>query len=160
MDNRQNLMRYAEESAYSSKGHFRTADWIKSSLKLYIGLPIILSILIIIFPDMPIWLSRILSFLSIGSSIMALLSPAVSNQDSAFKNVNDHMSLGNEYLGLYKDIRNISTSNTISDDQIQEVVQRIKLLDEKTNFLHISFAGRIWSKLRINKEMDLDWIKK
>lgn len=153
-------MKYAEESAYSSKGHFRTADWTKSSLKLYIGLPIILSIFIIIFPDMPIWLSRILSFLSIGSSIMALISPAISNQDSALKNVNDHMSLGNEYLALHKDIRNISTSITISDDQIKEVSRRIKLLDDKTNVLQISFAGRIWSKWRIEREMDLDWIKK
>lgn len=159
IDIQQNLMKYAEEAAYSSKGHFKTADWIKTSLVIFICLPIVLSIIIIIFSDMPQWLNRLLSCVSVISSILALISPLVSNQEMALKIINDHMALGNDYLELYKGIRNISAENSITKEQVEQISEKIKILDRRTDKLQISFAGRWWSKLKINKEMDIEWIK-
>ena len=153
-------MKYAEEAAYSSKGHFKTADSFKSSVKVYISLPIILSIIIIIFSGMPQWLGKLLSFISIISSILALTSSLVSNQEQAAKIISNHMTLGNEYLDLFKDIRNISTKEQITNEEVNQISERMKLLDRRTDKLQISFIGRAWSKFRINKEMDLSWIEK
>jgi hypothetical protein len=160
LNNHEILMKYAEEAAYSSKGHFKTADWLKISLTLYICLPIILSIILIIFSDSPLWLNRLLSCLSIVFSILALTSPMVSNQALATKTVSEHMSIGNEYLDIYKNIRNISNESHVLKETIEIFYEQIKSLDKKTNNLRIGFAGRIISKLLINKEMDLNWIYK
>lgn len=160
LNNQEILMKYAEEAAYSSKGHFKTADWLKISLGLYICLPIILSIILIIFSDAPQWLNKLLSCLSIIFSILALTSPMVSNQVLATKTISEHMSIGNEYLDIYKKIRNISNESEVVKETIDNFSEQIKLLDKKTNNLRISFAGRIISRLLITKEMDLNWIYK
>lgn len=160
LDIRQNLMKYAEETAYSSKGHFKSADWVKTSLVVYIVLPIIISIVIITFLNLQGWLSRLLGSISLISSILALASPLVSNQEQALKMINEHMALGNEYLVIHKEIRNLSTHEQITNDQIEYITEKIKLIDIRTDKIQISFMGRLWSKLKINKEMDLGWIEK
>jgi hypothetical protein len=160
LDCRKNLMRYAEEAAYSSKGHFKSADWIKMSLKLYICVPILLSIIIIVFVDMAKRLSSLFSCISLVFSVLALTSPLVNNQEQANKTIKNHMALGNEYLTLYKEMRNISTQNQITNEQVEKIYKKLKLVDNRTDVLQISIMGRFLSKFKINKEMDLDWIQK
>ncbi|MFA6417255.1 MAG: hypothetical protein WCW61_03635 [Patescibacteria group bacterium] len=160
MNNQEILMKYAEEVAYSSKGHYKTASWIKTSLNIYILLPITLSVILIIFPDSPQLLSRLLNCFIFIFSILALTSPLVSNQEQAVKTISSHMTLGNEYLSIYKEIRNISAESQITKEIIDNIYEKVKSLDEKTSNLRISFAGRVISKCLIKKEMDLDWIYK
>ena len=159
LDRRENLMKYAEETAYSSKGHFKTADFAKISLRLYITIPIVLSIILIVYVSMPQWASRFLSCMSIIFSFLALTSPMVSNQDRAHKIIEDHMSLGNAYLELHKEIRNIASGEPVTSEQLDGVAKKISELDRRSKDLRIGFIGRLWSRCRINKEMDLDWIK-
>lgn len=109
---------------------------------------------------MPELLSRVLNCISMIFAILALASPMVNNQDQACKRTDEHMALGNEYLELHKEIRNLATEENISKEQLDSITKRISELDKRSRELHISFAGRLWSKLRIRKEMDLDWIYK
>jgi hypothetical protein len=155
-----NLLRYAEETAYSSKGHFKTADFLKISLRFYISVPIILSIVLIVYGDMPIALSRLFNCLSLIFSFLALTSPMVSNQDQACRKMEEHMSLGNSYLELHKEIRNLATEDSITKEQLNDISKKMVELDSKSKNFQISFIGRIWSKWRIKKEMNLEWIYK
>lgn len=157
---KENLMKYAEETAYSSKGHFKTADFTKLSLRFFIGVPIVLTIILIVYTDIPQWGSRLLNCVGLISSVLALASPLVNNQDRAGKIIDEHMSLGNSYLELHKKIRNISTQETITIDQLNEITTKMTELDNKSRDLHIGAVGRLWSKFRIQKEMDLGWIKR
>jgi hypothetical protein len=158
LDKRQNLMKYAEEVAYSSKGHFKAADWTKMWTQLCIGVPILLSVVLIVYQTMDQALSRFLNCASMIFSILALMSPLVSNQDQACKKTDEHMNLGNAYLDLYTKIRNFSTEDAVTMEHIEEIAKIKRELDAKSNSLRISFIPRWWSKLRINKEMDLGWI--
>ncbi len=159
LDRRKNLMKYAEEAAWSSKGHLKSADWVSVSLKIYVGLPIIVAIILLSWQGMPSWASRLLNCIAFIFSSLALTSPLVNNQDQATKNVEDHMTLGNEYLQVYKDIRDLSTEETITKEAFDQISKRMKELDLKTNKLRIGSIARIWSKYTINGEMDLEWIK-
>jgi|SRR5581483_1958648 len=155
---RENLLKYAEETAYSSKGHFKTADFNKISLRFYIIVPIVLSIFLIIYPGLPQEIIRILNLLNIIFAILALTSPLVSNQDQACKRIDEHMSLGNSYLALHKEIRNLAAEAEITKEQLDEITKKMSELDHQSRSLHISFFGRLWSKFTIHKEMDIEWI--
>lgn len=158
LDKRQNLLKYAEEVAYSSKGHFKTADWTKISTQACIVVPLIFSVILIVYQDMAQAWSRALNAISMIFSMLALMSPLVSNQKQACKKTDEHMVLGNAYLDLYTRIRDISTEDTVTKEHINEIARTKRDLDARTNLLRITLIPRLWSKLRIKKEMDLDWI--
>jgi hypothetical protein len=160
LTSRQNLMKHAEEVAYSSKGHFKSADWTKISLRIFISVPIILSIILIVYSDWPKEINRFLNCVSMIFSFLALASPLVNNQDQACKRVIDHMSLGNKYLDIYKQIRDLSTETTITNAQVAVISRKIRDLDKQTNDLRIPTVARIWSWVVIRYQMDLTWIEK
>lgn len=159
MDKKKNLYQIAEEAAYSSKGHFKTADWIKISLMLYIGVPLVTSVILLIFQlgDMA---TRILSFFGFLFSIIAMTSVAANNRDKTSETIKKHMDLGNKYLDLHKQVRVEATKADIDTSALTSFTQKIAELDRETADLHICFAGRLWSKMCIKKEMDLDWLYK
>jgi hypothetical protein len=72
----------------------------------------------------------------------------------------EHMSLGNSYLELHKEIRNLATEDSITKEQLNDISKKMVELDSKSKNFQISFIGRIWSKWRIKKEMNLEWIYK
>lgn len=158
MTKRENLMKYAEEVAYSSKGHFKAADWTKISTQVYIGLPLIFAVILIVYQDMSQTWSRLLNCISMIFSLLALMSPLVSNQDQACKRTSDHMVLGNQYLDLYSQIRDISTEVTVTKEHIDQISKKKRELDTQTHTLQIPLLARFWSWAVINKEMDLGWI--
>ncbi len=158
LDLRKNLLQYAEETAYSSKGHFKTADYTKISLKLYISIPIILSIVLIVYSDMPEELIRLLNTISMIFAFLAMSSPLVNNQDQAHKRIAEHMCLGNDYLEVHKEIRNLATEEVITKGHLDSIAAKLKILDSRSQNFQIGVVGRAWSKWRINKEMSLDWI--
>ncbi len=158
LNNRQNLMKYAQEAAYSSKGHFKSADWLSLSLKLYVGLPIIISIILLSWQNMASWASRLLNCVAFIFSSLAITSPLVNNQNQAIQTLENHMALGNGYLILFKSIRDISTQEIIRKEDIEQISNKMKELDEKTSKFRIGKAARLWSKCVIKREMDLDWI--
>jgi hypothetical protein len=160
MNKRKNLMLYAEEVAYSSKGHFKAADWARIFTQLCIALPLILSIVLIVYQDMAQAWSRLLNCVSMTFSLIAIMSPLVNNQEQAHKKTAGHMILGNAYLDLYSQIRDLSTEEIITKEHLEQVAKRKRELDSQTSELRIPLVPRLWSKLCIKKEMNLDWIYK
>ncbi len=160
LSNKEILYSFAEETAYSSKGHFKTADWLRQSLMFYIVIPFITSAITLVFQVPEPW-QRIVSFAGFLFSFFALVSVWSSNRDKADLEIRKHMELGNKYLSIHKEIRILSAqSGELSSEKIQDLSKRINELDQETTTCTISFVGRWWSKIRINSEMDLDWLKK
>ncbi len=155
---RQNLLKHAEEVAYSSKGHFKAADWTKISVRVFICVPIVLSIILIVYSDMTMWLSRLLNCVTMIFSFLALASPLVSNQDQACKKIDSHMGLGNDYLDIYKQLRDLSTEDSITQAKLGEISKKIRELDKRSNELRIPLIARWWSACVVKKQMDLDWV--
>jgi hypothetical protein len=149
------LKSLAEEAAYSSKGHFKSADWINISIKLMISVPLITSSITYGF-DLSRLYAQIISLLGLLYSVWALI---YLNGNWFSDRRAKHMTLGSQYLDLYKDIRiECAKSEKLSGDLINLYRVRISELDNATSEAPIGFMGRIWSRCRIKDEMNLNWI--
>lgn len=152
------LKRIATETAYSSKEHFKTADWMGLSLAGYISIPMVTSLITIFFDFNP-FIQQILAFTGILFSVLALNSALANNRERADKSIQEHMDLGNKYLAIHKEIRvRMADAGSVTTDMLAEFQRRISDLDLKTARNRISFVGRWWAKCKIVEEMDLDWL--
>ncbi len=150
----------AEETAYSSKGHFKTADWMGISVSVYIFVPLLTSIVTLIFmlPDVA---QRIISFVGFLFSLIALMSIWTNNREKCAQAIKQHRDLANRYLEIHKQIRTqILSGQPVSADQVKGFQNSISQLDSESSEYPIGLGGRIWSRMRINREMDLGWIYK
>ncbi len=154
------LYQLAEEAAYSAKGHFKTADWMGISASVYIFVPLITSIVTLIFkvPEVP---QRIISFVGFLFSLIALVSVWANNREKCDQTIKKHHDLANRYLEICKQVRSeIFSGQTIANNAIQNFQSSISQLDRESGEYPIGLMGRMWSRLVINREMDLDWLYK
>lgn len=148
------------ETAYSSKGHFKTADWMRLSLAALIVVPLLTS-LVQAFFKLPEAVGNVLSFIGLLFSCLALTSVLAANKNKADEAMIGHTKLGNEYLALHKEMRVYATDGSSpTADQLAGWQSKISELDAQTSENPISFMGRVWSKFRIVEEMDLQWLVK
>jgi hypothetical protein len=153
------LKRMVIETAYSSKGHFKTADAMGLSLAAYVTVPMVTSLLQAFF-GFPDWANKTLSFVGFLFSFLALSSVLATNRDKANQSIENHIDLGNKYLEIYKEIRvRLTDINTVTTDMLSAWQGRISDLDRRTSKSKISLIGRWWSALRIKEEMDLHWVE-
>lgn len=149
----------AEEVAYSAKGHFKTADSMKFATAILIIVPLLTSLVAFAF-QMPDWISRTLGFFGLVFSSLALYSALTNNPQKSEKAMSDHMALGNEYLAIYKEIRASCLSvEVVSSVQVEEWNARIANLDKKSSDLPISWMGYVLTRLKVDKEMDMHWLR-
>ena len=153
------LYQIAEESAWSFKGHMKTADGYGFTLASLIVVPLITSLLVLIF-DLPAFFERFASAIGFLFSALALTSTLATNKEKAYKTISDHMELGNKYLNLYNKIKVLATDiENVNQEKLTHLQQKIGELNNQTSKLRITLIGRLWSRWTINKEMDLDWLK-
>ena len=149
----------AEETAWSFKGHMKTADGYGFTLASFIVVPIITSLLSLTF-DLPSFIEKITAAMGFSFSVLALSSTLATNKDKADATISAHMELGNKYLNLYNEIKVIATSmETVDQQMLTGLQKKLADLNTQTSKLRITLIGRWWSWWQINKEMDLVWLK-
>ena len=152
MRNKKYLQRLGEDCAYTFKGLFKTADWLKLEYKLYLAVPIIFSIVSLGFEDMiPAFWLKVMAVLSMIFTSIALM------HQSEYEKIEAYMKLGNDFKTLYDDIESDFYRDDIS--RIEEFKERIERLRKKTTEFPINIMGRFWAKNKIEKEMNLEWLK-
>jgi hypothetical protein len=153
------LYQMAEDTAWSFKGHMKTADGYGFTLACLIVVPLVTSLLVLIF-DLPVFLQRIAAAMGFLFSSLALTSTLATNREKADQTISAHMELGNKYLDLHKEIKVLATDiTTIDQEKLIGLQKKVGELDAQTSKLRITLIGRWWSWWKINKEMDLTWIK-
>lgn len=152
------VLKLAEETAYSSKGHFKSADWYKIRMNLYICIPVSTSLLTFGF-DLERMLTQTLSFLGLVFSSLAFLS--VNSGTAMFEKIKGHMDLANSYLEIHKQIRTLfCDSSSITKDVVDKFQEMVSSLDRKSSYYQIGFIARVWSRWVIKREMNLDWLER
>ncbi len=151
------LKQMAEEAIYSAKGHFKSSDWIGYCLFLLIVVPFITSSVILIFDVDDFW-TRVLAFVGAVFSMLAIVYSFTSNQPQAKKRIEQHMTLGNQYLGIYSEIRELVMTNSQTPTKIQRLRKDLHELNVKTSNCKITFFGRWHSKIVIHNEVDTKWL--
>lgn len=151
------LRQYGEDTAYSSKGHFKSAEFIRFRRRALLIINLILAILTIIDVLPPgIW-PKLLSALALCVSIFLLVSD-LEKEPEEFR---AHHRFGNDYLALHKEIAHAfymvaDGGPTMSP---QEILKKINGLNSDIKRPPISFIGRRLSKFAIEytKEMQPWW---
>lgn len=125
-----NLYLIAEEAAYSAKGHFKSADWIKLIINMLIAVPLVTSLLTFGF-NLGQLITQIVSFIGLLFSFIALL---YTNEHVILNSkIIDHMELGNSYLELYKAIRTVCFEpSCITKEEVLNFQTKISELDKKS----------------------------
>ena len=150
MKHKKVIQQEAENVAYTSKGLFKTADWLKMQCNVCIGLIFLIGLILLGF-NIPVIFSKFLGIVSIMISIVLLLN------EKDFKKSEGYYRLANRYLAVYKELQGIYHQKANSEG-LQNMREQIKKLDEKTSNYPISMVGRWWSKRVVKSEMNLDWI--
>lgn len=151
------LRHYGESTAYSSKGHFRSADFqrIWNICLLFINLTLSIVTLAEVLPQ-AFWL-KLLS----ASALLASISLLVTDSVCARTAFSAHHKFGNAYLALHYDI---SRAFHLQGDRcpariVKEFQSRLVSLNNNPERPPVTRIGRFWSKIAIEyfKEMDLWW---
>ncbi len=152
------LYQMAEESAYSFKGHMKTADGYGFTLASLIVVPIVTSLLVLIF-ELPPVVQKIAAAAGFLFSSIALMSTLATNKEKADQTIAAHTKLGNKYLDLYNEIKLAATDiDSLNQAKLAHFQKRIGELNCETGEYRITLIGRWWSWWKIEKEMDLKWL--
>lgn len=150
MEHKKVIQQEAENVAYTSKGLFKTADWLKIQCNVCITVIFLIGLILLGF-NIPIFFSKILGIVSIMISIVLL------RNEKDFRKSEGYYRLANRYLAVYKELQGMYHQKA-SSDGLQNIREQIKKLDEETYNYPISMVGRWWSKRVVKSEMNLDWI--
>lgn len=152
------LQRLGEDTAYTFKGLYKTADSLGFLYNIFLIIPIILSILCLGFEaNLPHWIIKIVSCLSLIAVFILLFK----KNDFSENKIERYRELANEYKEIYDEIECYYHDCNEKKDIgkiIDSIMNGISKLRQKTVELPINILGRFLSKRKINKEMDLDWI--
>lgn len=155
---KQLLYQLAEEAAYSFKGHMKTADGYGFTLASLIVVPIVTSLLVLIF-ELPVVVQKIAAAAGFLFSSFALMSSLATNKEKADQTITGHCKLGNKYLELYNEIKLAATDiDSLDQQKLERFQKRIGELNSETGEYRITLIGRWWSWWKIEKEMDLKWL--
>lgn len=144
---------FGECTAYSAKGHFKSADFRRLFTYTLIVVNIVVSIfsMIDLFNDMTI---KIMGAFSLLASVLILMYQTKVEADY----ISNSMKMGEEYLKLHNDIYVLFSSKRFSDTDVIEIKERVNKLNSK-NKPAISYVGKKWAKKSIEKngEMKIWW---
>ena len=147
------LKHFGECTAYSSKGHFKSADFRRILNYFLIIINIIFSVfaMLDIFNDTAI---KIMGAFSLCASILIMMYQ--SKEESDF--INNSMKAGEEYLKLHNDILLTFTKGNYTYENAEEIKEKVNKLNSKKK-PSISLIGKYWAKNSIENtgEMNIWW---
>ena len=145
------LKRLGEDTAYTFKGLYKESDWLEWRYRLYLSVPIVMSIVSLVFSQaLPELGVKILSAISLISVFLALLG------QKRFKSVDSYRHLANEIKTIYD--RAETAYHLEETINIIELREQWDILRKRTQQYSIGIIGRYLSKRAIKNEMNLSWL--
>ena len=148
---RKRLQELGEDAAYTFKGLYKTADWLRLEYKILLFITLSFSIIVLGFNDsLPgLWV-KIISVVALIASVWLLIN------QKEYEKVEDYMRLADKYKNLFDKIRNTYYSKSF--ENIEALQQEMNNLREESHKYPIGKIARWWSRRVIEKEMNLGWI--
>jgi len=143
------LKKFGEDVAYTFKGLYKTSDIIEILYNLSLIIPIVLGLVLIAF----IIESNVSKIISIFALVLTLF-PLI--YQSHIKKISHYRILANKYKDVYDEIYLRYNKNNF---EISDLQTRISELREQTSEYSINCLAKYWVDKKINKEMNLDWLK-
>ena len=145
------LKKHGINSAYTFKGLIKEADSIRMEYTFFHVIPIILSVVMLGFSkEWTFVVTQIMSCFIVCCCVVSLI------YRERYKKVDGYIDLANAVKIFYDRVESMYLSSTYND--IDSLENEYANLIKKTNKYPISIMGRTWSKFRIRKEMNLNWL--
>ncbi len=152
MNQQKILQRIGEDTAYTFKGLHKTADILQFQYKLYLIVPIVFSIISLGFSDdFNETLLKVLAVVSLISTCCAIIN------QKEYEKITSYRKLANEYKKIYDEAEN-NFHNNIFDKSIEIQIKK-DMLSNNRNELTIIDKAYKKTKVTINTEMNLEWLK-
>jgi len=140
---------FGECTAYSAKGHFKSADFRRIMIYFLVIINIAFSVLSLldIFGGTIIKISGVVSLFA---SFLILMYQTKDEADY----ISDSMKIGEEYLKLHNDIFIMNSKGNLAMNEIEEIKDKVNKLNSKKK-PSISFIGKFWAKKAIEKSSEM-----
>jgi hypothetical protein len=144
---------FGECTAYSAKGHFKSADFRRILIYFLVFINIAFSVLSLL-DIIGITTIKILGVISLLASFLILMCQTKDEADY----ISNSMKIGEEYLKLHNDIFILNSRGNLTLKEIEEIKDKVNKLNSKKK-PSISFVGKYWAKRAIEKsgEMKTWW---
>jgi hypothetical protein len=143
MKDRIQLKRIGAETIYTAKGHFKSADLRRTSIKWTLFICVGLSV--ISLADFEFIPSKIISAVSLIATILLLMWKQGEEKDFC----RNHRKSAEEFLALHKRIRNAYDSKKVSEKDIKELTEEFSSLCRQSDRPPITYWGKFWAKKAI-----------
>jgi hypothetical protein len=144
---------FGECTAYSAKGHFKSADF----RRILIYILVIINIAFSVLSLLDILGGTTIKIIGVISLIASFLILMYQTKDEA-DYISNSMKTGEEYLKLHNDIFIMNSRGNLTIKEIEELKDKVNKLNSKKK-PSISFIGKYWAKRAIEKsgEMKIWW---
>lgn len=143
------IKEWGENTAYSAKSHFKSADikrlWVKGLI--YVNL------FFAIFSVLDFFDSEIVQILGIVSLVASILLLVYESQKEN-NTVNQHMSIGDEYLKIHYELQNLFYSDILEKDKVELITKSMKKMASK-NKPQIHQIGKWLAKKAIEEKGEM-----
>lgn len=148
------IKQWGGNSAYSAKGHFKSADLKRIWIKILVTVNVLFAVFSLLEFGMPL-LTKFLAVISLVASILILVFESQNEKNS----IRRHMATGDEYLQIHFDLQELFHSPKIKEEDFEKVSKRMKKITEKDKPI-ISQIGKKWAKHAIEKKQEMiNWWK-
>jgi len=143
------LQKMGEETIYTAKGHFKSADYNRICTRSLLLLSLVADVVGLLIEGN--W-GTALNLAGIVSAVILLVKDAEDGKDQRRK----HQFLANKYLSLHKKLRSAFYNPNISEGDIQQLQLACEQLDTQKKNPDISLIPRIWAKWAIESWHETD----
>jgi hypothetical protein len=152
--NKELLCNWGENTAYSSKCHFKMSDINWYLIYFLIVINIVFAVLSIL--DMGELLVKVFAVMSLVASIIILIHKSqISN-----RSILTHKEIGEFYLALHYDIQALYFQNEVNDKDLSRIKEQVKDLNLKPK-PSVNFIAKRWATCAIEDKGEmLKWWKK
>jgi ElaB/YqjD/DUF883 family membrane-anchored ribosome-binding protein len=129
MGNKKLVKEWGENTAYTAKGHFKSADIKKKKIYILLSVNIIFAIISVTdcnFNICPLAI-KIIGVISLIASILLLIDESQEGNNS----FRMHKNIGEEYLSLHEDLHRLFRKGSISDAEIESIREQYRSLQKK-----------------------------
>ena len=145
----------AEDCAYTFKGLYKQSDIKEKYINLLVLCPLLYSIVLLVFPEVSTKMGgRIFSVITLIFSILLLVGSKSS------ENIVQYRQIANAYKALYDKLYLLFQNPKATDDDLENIINEKRDLNNKTSQYPIGIIERILSDLVIKREMDIKWLRK
>ena len=125
--NKDLIKEWGENTAYSTKGHFKTADLKRKWIKALIVINLLFAIFTLIDEIDNAIILKIFGVISLISSVLILVYESQENKNS----VSNHMKIGDEYLNIHYELQELFHKENISEQELEQVSKKLKRINQK-----------------------------